>query len=154
MTQLSIPQLQTDRLLLRGFQAADLDDYAALRALPEVARYIGGPHSPAQAWDRMAVMIGSWTLRGYGVFAVVERETGRVIGHAGILHQPDWPEPEIAYTVHPDVWGRGFAPEAARAARAWAFDGYAFPRLVSYIEPSNARSIRVAQKLGAVRDGR
>ncbi len=148
-----IPQLHTERLLLRGFRADDLDAYAGVRADPEVARYIGGPYTRVETWDRMAVMNGTWSLRGYGVFAVEEVASRRVVGHSGILHQPDWPEPEIAYTLHREVWGRGYAPEAARAIRAWAFDGYAFPRLVSYIRPDNARSMRVAEKLGATREG-
>jgi RimJ/RimL family protein N-acetyltransferase len=92
-------------------------------------------------------------LRGYGVFAIEEAASRRVIGHVGILHPADWPEPEIAYTIGPAAWGQGYATEAARAVRAWAFDSYAFPRLVSFIVPANARSIRVAEKLGAIRDG-
>jgi RimJ/RimL family protein N-acetyltransferase len=153
MTHVDIPELRTARLRLRAFRADDLDDYAAVRAEPEVARYIGGPLSRPEAWDRMAVMVGQWALRGYGVFAIEERASPRAIGHVGILHPADWPEPEIAYTIGPAAWGRGYATEAARAVRAWAFDSYAFPRLVSFIVPSNARSIRVAEKLGAVRDG-
>ena len=153
MAHLDIPELRTARLRLRAFRLDDLDDYAAMRADPEVARYIGGPLSRREAWDRLAVMIGQWALRGYGVFAIEERASRRVIGHVGILHPYDWPEPEIAYTIGPAAWGEGYATEAARAVRAWAFDSYAFPRLVSFIVPSNARSIRVAEKLGAARDG-
>lgn len=153
MTAFAIPELRTERLLLRGFRAGDLDDYAPLRAEPEVARFVGGPLSREEVWDRMAVMVGQWSLRGYGVFAIAERASGRVVGHCGILHPADWPEPEIAYTVGPAHWGRGYAAEAARATRAYAFDAYAFPRLVSFIRPDNARSIRVAEKLGAVRGG-
>ena len=153
MTHLDIPELRTARLRLRAFRADDLDDYATIRADPEVARYISGPFSSPETWDRMAMMVGQWALRGYGVFAVEEAASQRVIGHTGILHHGDWPEPEIAYTIGRDAWGQGYATEAARAVRAWAFDSYAFPRLVSFIVPSNARSIRVAEKLGAVRDG-
>jgi RimJ/RimL family protein N-acetyltransferase len=153
MTHLDIPELRTARLRLRAFRADDLDDYAAIRADPEVARFIGGLFSRPETWDRLAAMIGQWGLRGYGVFAIEEAASRQVIGHVGILHPDDWPEPEIAYTIGPASWGQGYATEAARAVRAWAFDSYAFPRLVSFIVPANARSIRVAEKLGAIRDG-
>jgi RimJ/RimL family protein N-acetyltransferase len=153
MTHVDIPELRTARLRLRAFRIDDLDAYAALRAEPEVVHAIGGPLTRPETWDRMATMIGQWGLRGYGVFAVEEAAARQVIGHTGILHPTDWPEPEIAYTIGPTAWGQGYATEAARAVRAWAFDSYAFPRLVSYIVPSNARSIRVAEKLGATRDG-
>src|SRR6185437_9211909 len=115
MAHLDIPELRTARLRLRAFRLDDLDDYAAIRADPEVARYIGGPLSRPEAWDRLAVMIGQWALRGYGVFAIEERTSRRVIGHVGILHPDDWPEPEIAYTIGPPAWGEGYATEAARA---------------------------------------
>ncbi len=153
MTHVDIPELRTARLRLRAFRLDDLDAYTAVRADAEVARAIGGPLTRPETWDRMAVMIGQWGLRGYGVFAVEEAASRQVIGHTGILHPTDWPEPEIAYTISPAAWGQGYATEAARAVRAWAFDSYAFPRLVSFIVPSNARSIRVAEKLGATRDG-
>lgn len=153
MTHMDIPELRTARLRLRAFRPDDLDDYAAIRAEPEVARYIGGPLSRVETWDRMAVMNGQWALRGYGLFAIEETASRRVIGHTGILHPDDWPEPEIPYTIGPAAWGQGYATEAARAVRAWAFDSYGFARLVSFVVPSNARSIRVAEKLGAVRDG-
>jgi RimJ/RimL family protein N-acetyltransferase len=153
MADSDIPILRTGRLTLRAFRAADLDDYAGIRADPAVARYIGGPHDRGGARDRIAVMVGQWRLRGYGVLAVEEDATGRVIGHAGLLHPIDWPEPEIAYSLSPARWGRGFATEAARAVRDWAFATHPFPRLASFIAPDNVRSIRVAEKLGAAPEG-
>ena len=65
----------------------------------------------------------------------------------------DWPEPELAYSLDQPFWGRGLAGEAARTARDWAFVQLGFSRLASFIMPNNARSIRVAEKLGAVREG-
>ena len=75
-------------------------------------------------------------------------------GWAGVLHPLEWPEPELAYSLDQPFWGRGIATEAARAAREWAFARLDVRRgwqVSSW--PDNARSIRVAEKLGAVRDG-
>ncbi len=147
----AIPTLETPRLRLRGFRADDHADYAAIRADPEVARFIGGPHDAAASWERMAFMNGHWSLRGYGPLAVEEKATGRVVGHSGLLHPADWPEPEIVYSIARPRWGQGFAAEAAAAVRDWAYAAHPFPRLVSFMDPANARSIRVAEKLGAAR---
>jgi RimJ/RimL family protein N-acetyltransferase len=153
MTLFEIPTLRTARLVLRAFRADDFEAYAAVRAAPEVARYTGGrPLTPAEAWTSMAVGLGQWALRGYGLFAVA-LDTGHVIGHAGMLHHLDWPEPELAYALHPANWGRGYATEAAAAVRDWFFANQGAEQAASFIDPANTRSARVAAKLGAVNHG-
>ncbi len=148
-----IPTLRTERLVLRAFRAADLDAFAAMGANAEVRRFLGAGRllSTAESWGLMERVLGQWALRGYGLFAV-ETE-GRCAGWAGVLHPLEWPEPELAYTLDQPFWGRGLAGEAAGAARDWAFARHGFSRLASFILPDNARSIRVAEKLGAVREG-
>jgi RimJ/RimL family protein N-acetyltransferase len=153
-TTFEIPTLRTDRLILRAFRAADLDAWAAMEADPEVRRYRGNdPRTREQAWGAMESSLGQWALRGYGRFALELAADGRFIGTAGVLHPADWPEAEIAFALARDAWGQGLAVEAARAARAWAFATHGFARLASYIVPGNTRSSRVAEKLGATREG-
>jgi RimJ/RimL family protein N-acetyltransferase len=148
-----IPTLQTERLLLRPFRAVDLDALAAMQANVEVRRFLGAGTllSRAETWGLMERVNGQWSLRGYGLFAV--ETDGRCAGWAGILHPLEWPEAELAYSLDQEFWGRGLASEAERAARDWAFATHGFDRLASFIRPDNARSIRVAEKLGAVREG-
>jgi len=151
-TTFEIPTLHTDRLMLRAFRATDLEAVAAMQANPEVRRFLGGNLlSRAESWSLMERVLGQWALRGYGMFAV--EVEGRCAGWAGVLHPLEWPEPELAYSLDQPFWGRGIATEAVRAARAWAFARLDVTRLASFIMPENARSARVAQKLGAVRDG-
>jgi RimJ/RimL family protein N-acetyltransferase len=152
-TKFEIPTLRTERLLLRAFRAADLDAFAAMQANPEVRRFLGTGNllSRTETWGLMERVMGQWPLLGYGMFAV-ETE-GRCAGWTGVLHPLEWPEPELAYTLDQPFWGRGLATEAARMARDWAFTQHGFSRLASFILPGNARSIRVAEKLGAVREG-
>ncbi len=148
-----IPTLRTERLLLRPFRASDLDALAVMQSNPDVRRFLGAGNllSREETWALMERVLGQWSLRGYGVFAVETQ--GRCAGWAGILHPLEWPEPELAYSLDQPYWGRGLAGEAARAARDWAFATHGFARLASFIRPDNARSIRVAEKLGAVREG-
>jgi RimJ/RimL family protein N-acetyltransferase len=149
-TMFEIPTLRTERLILRAFRAADIDAWAAMEADPEVRRYRGNnPRTREQAWAVMESSLGQWALRGYGLFAVERIADGCFIGFTGVLHPADWPEPELSYSLARAAWGSGFATEAARAARDWAFSAQKFECLASFILPQNARSIRVAQKLGA-----
>jgi RimJ/RimL family protein N-acetyltransferase len=149
---MDIPTLTTDRLVLRGFRAGDWDGYAAMNADPAVRRWLGGNLlSREQTWAQMESFLGQWALRGYGIFAV--ELDGCFAGRVGLLHFADWPEPELAWTIASPFWGRGLATEAAAEVRRWVFADLRRDRLVSYIVPENIRSRRVAEKLGAVRDG-
>lgn len=149
---MQIPTLKTDRLLLRALRASDWDAYAAMNADHAVRQWLGGNLlSREQAWTQMESILGQWALRGYGMFAV--ESEGRLAGRIGILHPADWSEPELAWTLAAPFWGRGFASEAAMEVRRWAFAQFGWERLVSYIVPENIRSHRVAEKLGAVKDG-
>ena len=72
----------------------------------------------------------------------------------GLYYPPDWPGIEVGWTVARDHWGKGYAPEAARAACAWGHDRLGVDHILSLIHPDNAQSIRVAEKLGETLEGR
>ena len=145
-----IPSLRTERLELRAFRETDLDAFAAICGDPEVMRYIGAglPLSRTDAWRAMAMYLGHWTLRGYGLWAVVERRTGVLIGRAGLFDPEGWPGLEVSWLLARSHWGAGLATEAGRAAIAYGFDALGVDALISLIAPGNAASIRVAEKLG------
>ena len=82
-----------------------------------------------------------------------ERESGELVGRAGLYYPPDWPAMEVGWTVAREHWGKGYAPEAARAACAWAHDELGARHIVSLIHPANEQSIRVAEKLGETLEG-
>lgn len=146
-----IPSLTTTRLRLRPFREGDLDAYAAMCADAEVMRHIGtgGPVDRGQAWRHMALFIGSWLLRGRGMWAIERRSDGLLIGRAGYLDPPDWPACELAWLLARDAWGQGYAFEAAAAARDFGRDALGLTRLISLVRPANARSIALAGRLGA-----
>jgi RimJ/RimL family protein N-acetyltransferase/predicted enzyme related to lactoylglutathione lyase len=148
--------LETERLRLRPFKPEDAGAYAAMCADPEVMRYLsptGDVLSREDAWRQMAMFVGHWQLRGFGMWAAEERETGVFVGRIG-LHYPDgWPDRELGWALCRRFWGRGLASEAARAAADYAFRQLGWTHLISLILPANSRSIRVAERLGAVRSG-
>lgn len=151
MTCVEAPVLQTERLILRGWRAADFEPYARLLADPETARFItraGRAASPAQAWAEMALFAGHWQLRGFGMFVVEARATGAFLGRAGPISPEGWPGVEIAWALAPHARGRGYATEAATAAAAWTFERLDVDRIVSVIHPDNSASRHVAERLG------
>jgi RimJ/RimL family protein N-acetyltransferase len=142
--------LQTDRLTLRMLCEADLDAYAEMCADPEVMRYIGDgqPLARPMAWRNLAMMVGHWSLRGYGLWAVEERSSGVLVGRIGCWNPEGWPGFEVGWMLRRALWGRGYATEGARAALQYAFTGLGQPQVISLIHPENAASIRVAGRLG------
>jgi RimJ/RimL family protein N-acetyltransferase len=147
-----VPQLTTERLLLRGFGPDDFERYAEMMAHPEVTCHLGDgrPLSRAEAWRQLAMFAGHWVLRGYGLWAVEERATGEFLGRIGCLNPEGFPAFEIAYTLGPWAWGKGYAREGAAAALRYARETLGRLEIASIIRPGNAASIRVASSLGAV----
>ena len=150
LTALDIPTLETKRLVLRPFVEDDADVFCVLLQDPDVVRHIGDGTIPNRedCWRAVAGWLGHWVLRGYGPWAVTERESGTFMGRVGIHYPYGWPGPELAYTLGKPFWGKGYATEAGRAALDWGFTHRDFLALMSLIHPENAASIRVATKLG------
>jgi RimJ/RimL family protein N-acetyltransferase len=144
----AIPVIETERLVLRGWREDDFSAYAEMAADPEVMEFVGGALEGPQAWRQMAMFAGHWLLRGYGTWAVERRADGAVLGRAGLWNPEGWPALEVGWTLARHAWGHGYATEAARAAIEWTWSELGAPRLISLIAPENARSIRVAERLG------
>jgi RimJ/RimL family protein N-acetyltransferase len=146
----SIPTIETRRLILRGPEPEDYPDFKATFTSYR-ARFMGGPLNPYEAWMLYAAEIGHWTIRGYGMWMIHDKATGETYGMAGGWKPAKWPEAELAWVIWPDKAGRGFALEATHAARRH-FYANGWDGAVSYIDPKNLDSIRLAERLGAVKD--
>ncbi len=142
-------ELETARLLLRQWEAKDVEPFIEFYAEPEAARFVGGSASPDQAWRRLASYIGHWALLGFGLWAVEEKASGALAGCVGLWKSAGWPELELGYWLVPGAWGKGYATEAGAAARDFAWTALAAESLVSYIAPDNEASVKVAERLGA-----
>jgi RimJ/RimL family protein N-acetyltransferase len=141
--------LETDRLVLRPFREADFEAYAAYYQDESAARYVGGVMDRPRAWRHMAAILGHWVLRGFGLWAVDERDTGDFVGCIGVQKPEGWPELELGWWLVRSAHGRGYATEGGARARRHAYETLGAQTLVSYIHPVNAASIRVAERLGA-----
>lgn len=149
------PRIQTERLILRGFRAEDLEPLSAMWADPDVFRFIGGQAlSREDTWRRSLAACGQWPYSGWGYWIAELRSDGAVVGQAGFADfkremEPSIEgEPELGYVFSPRVHGQGIAYEACNALLQWAdanLDAGSYPAIIS---PENSASIRLARKLG------
>ena len=147
------PTLETARLVLRPPREEDLDGWATLMGDAETARYIGGQMSRSAAWRGMATMAGSWLLKDFGMFSVLEKESGRWIGRVGPWQPEQWPGTEVGWGLLRSAWGKGYALESAEAAITWAFDALGWDEVIHIIALDNVRSQALAERLGAANAG-
>ena len=148
-----IPELATERLILRPWNRDDFTAFAAFHGDRELTRYIGGPSSTVEAWRGFCAMVGEWDLNGIGMFAVEVRATGQLAGYAGLWFPIDLKEPELCWGLFEGFSGKGYATEAARRVQVWAQQVLGLPALMSFIHPDNFASQKVAERLGAVCEG-
>ena len=145
------PRLETERLILRGPEARDFEPVAAFFADKDRAWGFGGSQDRPQSWRWFASMIGHWHLRGYG-FWFLDTHAGDTVGMVGLWFPEGWPEPELGWVMFANGEGKGYALEAATALRNHAYAELGFTTLTSNIFPGNARSITLAERLGAVHE--
>lgn len=145
--------LETARLTLRPHGVEDFDGLRAMWADPAIVRYLGGvPSTPEDSWARLLRYAGSWSLLGYGFWAIRRRDTGDYIGDVGFLdaHRTGVEgfggDPEIGWSLVGAAHGQGFATEAVTATLGWG--GGRFRRCVAMINPDNDASVAVATRCG------
>ncbi len=148
------PTLTTPRLTLRGHRPDDLDDCAAMWADPAIYAMIGGkPRAREDVWIRLLRSIGQWSAFGYGSWVLRETATGRFVGEFGLIEArraivPSIDDaPEVGWTLAPWAHRQGFAAEALAAVFAWV-DARPIARTICIIDPANAPSIRLAERVG------
>ena len=142
--------LETERLVLRYLTADDVESIFAVIGDPETMKYYPQSFSrdDAQRWINRS--LERYRSDGYGLFAVVLKATGEVIGNCGLMRQEAEGESmlEVGYHFRRDHWGHGYATEAARACMEYAFGQLAAEKVVSLILPENVPSRRVAERNG------
>jgi RimJ/RimL family protein N-acetyltransferase len=141
--------LTTPRLLLRPMQFGDWPAYRDLMATGR-SLFMGGPFATRTAWGMFCSDHAQWDFFGCGALMMEDRGTGACLGQVGINHGPLYPESELGWFVYPQAEGHGLAFEAASALRDWARQECRLSTLVSYVDPANDRSRRLAERLGAV----
>jgi RimJ/RimL family protein N-acetyltransferase len=149
------PDIRTARLRLRAHRADDFEACRAIWSDPEVVRHISGkPSTGEEAWRRLLIYAGSWSLLGYGYWAIEELASGKYVGDVGYAEFQRDIEPslrgmlECGWVLARAAQGRGYASEALAAIEAWRHAHLPERRTVCIIAPDNVASVRVAEKAG------
>ena len=143
-----IPVLTTKRLMLRAPGVSDFPVYCDFYGDPLASSFYGGPLDAAQAWRRLALDIGHWSLRGHGMWAVVEQASGLTIGGCGIVQPEGWPRHELSWWIVPVARRHGYAEEASRAAVQWALAALGWSHVETHMKDENVAARALAVKLG------
>ncbi len=142
-------QLETERLCLRPMLETDIDALHLIFTDPKVMASFGGDllnRDQMQRW--LARNLDHQTQYGYGLFSVILKESGELIGDCGLEQMESEGAAELGYDFRSDYWNQGYATEAACAVRDYAFDILQLPQLISLIRVGNLASKRVAEKVG------
>ena len=140
--------IETVRLRLRKFTIADLDDLALIFGDPEVVKHLGSG-KPAQRKETEVTLnsiIKHWEQHGFGRWAAIEKQTGKLIGYGGLRNFHG--TPELVYLLDKPFWGKGLATEMASGCLKYGFDERRFERIVGVVKSANAASQRVMEKIG------
>ena len=153
---MSVPEIETDRLLLRAFTSADRQPFAAMNADPEVMIYMSRSLDRSGSDLFLARIQDHWDAHGFGLWAIERRDDGAFLGFAG-LSAPSFealfmPAVEVGWRLARTAWGHGYATEAGAAALDHGFEALGLAEIVSFTAVCNERSRRVMERLGARRE--
>jgi RimJ/RimL family protein N-acetyltransferase len=156
MASVSIPVIETPRVLLREWRATDREPFAALNADPEVMAHFPSTLTRATSDMLLDSSMQAWAANGFGLWALERRDDGRFIGFTG-LARPSFeahftPAVEVGWRLAREAWGQGYATEAARAALDFGFETIGLEEIVSFTVPANTRSRAVMERLGMAHD--
>jgi RimJ/RimL family protein N-acetyltransferase len=151
-----IPQIATERLLLRAWHDDDRRPFARMNADGRVSEHLLAPITRADSDELVDRVQACWRDRGYGLWAVERRDSGCFVGYVGLwpatFDAHFTPAVEVGWRLAPQHWGHGFATEGGRAALRYGYDVLGLDEIVSFTADANVRSWRVMERLGMRRD--
>lgn len=146
---LSIMQeIETARLYLRQFTPNDLDDLYRIYSDPEITKYLTGVRTRQETESAIHTMIQRWEENNFGMWALVHKIDGKMIGRCGLAFLDKTPEVELGYAIDKVYWNQGLVTEASFASLNYGFEILQFERIVAIARPENIASQRVIQKVG------
>ncbi|HJP64902.1 MAG TPA: GNAT family N-acetyltransferase [Actinomycetota bacterium] len=149
-----MPEISTERLLLRHFRADDLGPHREAVDDDPAVTWHHKRWSLAESLRRWAERLEQWERGGFGMWIVEERATGAVIGHCGLQPMDDSDDVELGYYLGRSSWGRGYATECAEASLRFGFERVKLPRIVAVTRVRNTASQHVLEKLGMTFEGK
>jgi len=150
-SETTVVVIETERLQVRAFENRDIRDLSMILSDPDVMEYSSkGPLDEVGTSNFIEWCVKSYKESGYGQWAVVEKESGRLIGCCGLSRTTvdECDEVEIGYRLAKDQWGKGLASEAANGVLALGFRNCNIESIVGIVSPNHGASIRVLDKLG------
>ncbi len=147
------PVIETRRLDFRELVPPDVINLQKIFSDPVAMKFYPSTKSEAETLEWIEWNMQSYQENGFGLWALIDKNTGEFVGQSGLIHQQDVDgadETEIAYLLERKYWGNGFATEAASRIRDLAFSRFDCERVISLIDPKNIPSIRVAGRIGMV----
>ena len=144
-------ELNTERLLVRGFDTNDAEFILELLNQPSFIQFIGdkGVRSVDDARNYITTgPIESYQRHGFGLYLVELKDRKVPIGMCGVLKRESLPDPDLGFAFLPEYWGKGYAFEAASAALDQARDFFKLARILAITSPDNDASIKLLAKLG------
>jgi ribosomal-protein-alanine N-acetyltransferase len=142
--------LETKRLLIRPFTPDDLASLINFRTDPRVSKYLGGGEmqNPKALKSRLDFYIGCYEKHGFGMCAMIWKDSGEMIGASGLQPLENSEDIEVGYSLSYDFWGKGLATECAKAWLKFGFNEVGLDRIVAVAQPENKASWHVMEKLG------
>lgn len=150
MSEIKNCDIYTERLYMRKLRNDDIDNYYEIMKKDEVGIWLGT--SRGKTYDETKLLIDKfskqWDEKGYGVWGVIEKQSGELLGHCGLSYLKETSEIEILYAFDPEFWGHGYATESAIMALEYAFKNAKLDRIIALAKPLNIRSSNVIKKIG------
>lgn len=145
-----IPTLFSARLRLTALAERHFDAYAAMLADPQSTQWVGDgqPLDRTNAWRSLAMLLGHWQLRGYGMWALELKDSGEFVGRCGLMYPDGWPDIELGWMLKPEHRHHGYATEAGATALQFAWERLHVQRVISLVGVGNVASDHVAGRLG------
>ncbi|MGG2093384.1 GNAT family N-acetyltransferase [Bacillus sp. S13(2024)] len=143
--------ISTDRLYMRKLSLEDIDDIYEIVKKDEVGKWLASSKGMTKEETKIYVekFVNHWNQYGFGVWAILDNVTKKIIGHCGLRYIDEKEEDiEIMYLLDPECWGKGYATEAANASIHYATNSMKIKKLIARIKVANAKSSKVLETLG------
>ncbi|PKF79569.1 N-acetyltransferase [Vibrio sp. vnigr-6D03] len=148
-----IPKIETDRLLLVAPDKSCFEAYEAFYTDSDASEAYGGPISRSMAWARLKSDVGGWYMDGFGVWAIKEKSSGKVVGVCGFWQGLGWPR-ELTWWLLPNSRGKGYAVEASLAVISYAYREFGWQEVETYMNDANKPAKSLVKRLGGVKSRR
>ena len=141
-------EIETPRLRLRQFTSDDLDDLSRLYSNPDLMRYVGRGIKTRNETQKALLSLIEHYEYGFGMWAVIHKADGKLIGRCGLCFLDKTPEVELGYLLDKSYWRRGLATEGSHASLKYGFEDVKLEKIVAIAKPENIASRRVMEKVG------